>query len=89
MNKNYKLVGTRRYREAMNLRKIYCEGNFGIMKENHNLRITRRRGIQNVLTQCLFSAMALNIKKLIKYGHQPVRACYKSLYIHKNVLPLH
>jgi transposase len=81
MNKNYKLIDSFRYTEAMTLRRIYCEGNFGIMKENHNLRKTRKRGIKNVLEQCLFSALALNIKKLIKYSKGECKAYIKALTI--------
>lgn len=76
------LIDSFRYTEAMTLRRIYCEGNFGIMKENHNLRKTRKRGIKNVLEQCLFSALALNIKKLIKYSKGESTAYVKAIAIY-------
>lgn len=82
MDKNYKFIDTHRYTEAMALRRIYCEGNFGIMKENHNLRKTRKRGIKNVLEQCLFSALTINIKKLIKYSSGENKANENALTIY-------
>jgi len=58
---------TPRYYEVQRLRRIYCEGNFALQKENHNLRNTRKRGNKNVTEHCLFSALALNLKRLVKY----------------------
>ena len=54
------------YREAMKLRKIWCEGNFAHQKQRHNLRHTFKRGIERVTEQCLLSACALNLKRLVK-----------------------
>jgi len=62
--KNY---GTKRYYEVKAKRKIYCEGNFAIQKDNHNLRRTRKRGNEAVAEHCLCSALALNLKRLVKH----------------------
>ena len=62
-----KFVGTQEYYDAMRLRKIWCEGNFSHQKEHHNLKRTRKRGIERVTEQCLLSACALNLKRLIKH----------------------
>jgi len=59
--------GTPRYYDIQRLRKIYCEGNFALQKDNHNLRSTRKRGNKNVAEHCLLSALALNLKRLVKY----------------------
>lgn len=59
-------IGTHRYKQIQRQRQIVCEGNFGLQKRCHNLRFTRKRGIENVLEQCLLSASALNLKRLIK-----------------------
>lgn len=59
-------IGTPEYRAAMRLRKIWCEGNFSHQKANHNLTRTRKRGIERVTEQCLLSACALNLKRLVK-----------------------
>lgn len=60
------IINTPEYFEAMRLRKIWCEGNFSHQKERHNLRRTRKRGIEKVTEQCLLSACALNLKRLVK-----------------------
>lgn len=53
------------YNAAMRLRQIWCEGNFSHQKERHNLRRTRKRGIERVTEQCLLSTCALNLKRLV------------------------
>jgi len=59
--------GTSRYFEVQRKRRVYCEGNFALQKDNHNLRRTRKRGNAKVTEHCLFSAMALNLKRLVKH----------------------
>lgn len=59
--------GTQRYSEVQRKRKVFCEGNFALQKDNHNLRRTRKRGNENVTEHCLCSALALNLKRLVKY----------------------
>ena len=61
-----KNLNTPEYHAAMQLRKIWCEGNFAHQKEQHNLRRTFKRGIEKVTEQCLLSACALNLKRLVK-----------------------
>ena len=63
--KQTKNLETPEYYSAMRLRKIWCEGNFSHQKERHNLRRTRKRGIEKVTEQCLLSACALNLKRLV------------------------
>ena len=58
--------GTTEYYEAMRLRKIWCEGNFSHQKERHNLKRTFKRGIKKITEQCLLSACALNLTRLVK-----------------------
>ena len=58
--------GTGTYKRMLTRRSVVCEGNFGLQKRCHNLRFTRKRGIENVLEQCLLSASALNLKRLVK-----------------------
>lgn len=64
-------VGTSKYNEIMIRRQVVCEGNFALQKRCHNLRFTRFRGVENVTIQCLLSASALNLKRLVKYGNIP------------------
>ncbi len=59
-------INTPEYHNAMRLRQIWCEGNFAHQKEQHNLRRTFKRGIEKITEQCLFSACALNLKRLVK-----------------------
>lgn len=59
-------IETPAYYSAMRLRKIWCEGNFSHQKQRHNLRRTFKRGIEKVTEQCLLSACALNLKRLVK-----------------------
>lgn len=61
-----KAIDTPEYYKAMRLRQIWCEGNFAHQKEQHNLRRTFKRGIEKVTEQCLLSACALNLKRLVK-----------------------
>lgn len=61
-----KNINTPEYFAAMRLRQIWCEGNFSHQKQRHNLRRTLKRGIEKVTEQCLLSACALNLKRLVK-----------------------
>lgn len=61
-----KFVDTDEWKDALRLRQIWCEGNFARQKESHNLNRTRRRGIENMREQCLLSACALNLKRMVK-----------------------
>ncbi|WP_158607027.1 IS1182 family transposase [Paenibacillus ginsengarvi] len=64
--RNKERAKTDEYRNLMRLRSIWCEGTFGIMKQSHNLSRTHKRGIRNATEHCLFSALSLNIKRMIK-----------------------
>jgi transposase len=57
---------TDEYKLVQKLRRVWCEGSFGTMKLQHNLYKTYKRGIEKILEQCLFSALALNLKRMIK-----------------------
>lgn len=77
---NKKKVGTFLYREIMKRRKCICEGNFALQKRCHNLKFTRKRGIEKVREQCLLSATVLNLKRLVKYGAAPLRLAAISIH---------
>lgn len=66
LDTNRKNVNTFEYFSAMRLRQIWSEGNFAHQKERHNLRRTFKPGIEKVTEQCLLSACALNLKRLVK-----------------------
>jgi IS5 family transposase len=61
-----KLVGTERYYYLQRRRRVICEGNFANMKDNGNLRKTRKRGLENATEHCLLCAIALNLRKMVK-----------------------
>ncbi|WP_418790466.1 IS1182 family transposase [Phosphitispora sp. TUW77] len=65
-DKTHTRQGSVEYTRIRKLRRMWCEGTNGILKENHNLSKARRRGIANVLEQCLLSALVINIKRYIK-----------------------
>lgn len=83
--RNHALIGTALYRYVMRKRQVICEGNFALQKRCHNLRFTRKRGVEKVREQCLFSAMALNLKRLVKYGTAPLRPAVPSLIYSLNI----
>lgn len=59
-------VGTPEYLMMMRLRKIWAEGSFAVLKREHCLSKIRKRGILAVTEECLLSAMALNLKRMVK-----------------------
>lgn len=70
-------------------RRIYCEGNFALQKDNYNLRRTRKRGNRNVTEHCLLSALALNLKRLVRYlRNNLITFCFNcsfAFFLTKNV----
>jgi hypothetical protein len=54
------------YREVFKKRQIWCEGTFAVQKARHNLRNLFRRGLWAAQDHCLLSAIALNLKRLVK-----------------------
>ena len=58
--------GTALHAYILGLRQIWCEGSFAAQKARHNLRSLYRRGLEAAETHCLLSAMALNLKRMVK-----------------------
>jgi len=54
------------YVKAKRLRGIWAEGAFAVLKNFHNLKRHRKRGISHATEECLLSATALNLKRFIK-----------------------
>jgi len=63
---NSKKVGTSDYLRVMRLRKIWAEGTFSVLKREHKLNKIQKRGLQKATEECLLSATALNLKRLVK-----------------------
>ena len=59
-------VGTAEYWQMMKKRKIWAEGSFSVLKREHNLSTIRKRGILAATEECLLSALALNLKRMVK-----------------------
>lgn len=66
LEENIQRAKTSEYKLVQKLRRVWCEGSFGTMKSKHNLYKTYKRGIEKIQEQCLFSALALNLKRIIK-----------------------
>ncbi|MFQ9800020.1 MAG: transposase [Clostridia bacterium] len=58
--------GTALHSYILEQRQIWCEGSFAAQKARHNLRKLYRRGLEAAETHCLLSAMALNLKRMVK-----------------------
>ena len=58
-------VGSEPYWDMMKKRKIWAEGSFSVMKREHCLSFIRKRGIQAAMEECLLSAMAVNLKRMV------------------------
>lgn len=58
--------GTPIHRRILNVRQIWCEGSFAAQKSMHNLTRLFRRGLEAAEDHCLLSAMALNLKRMVK-----------------------
>jgi transposase len=54
------------YKHVKRLRGIWAEGAFAAMKNYHNLKRHRKRGLHRATEECVLSATALNIKWFIK-----------------------
>lgn len=54
------------YKEMKRLRSIWAEGTFAVLKREHNLKITIKRGLHRVKEECLLSVLALNLKRMVK-----------------------
>jgi len=49
----------------MKLRQIWAEGTFAVLKREHCLRSIRKRGILRAKEECVLSATALNMKRMV------------------------
>ena len=58
--------GSEDYKEALKKRQILSEGSFAVQKRAHNLKQILRYGLEAAETHCLLSAIALNLKRMLK-----------------------
>jgi len=72
---------TQRYNEIMLYRKIWCEGTFAHQKAWHSLTRAKMRGIAQTKGQCLLSACAVNIKRMIKWMKSTASSHQRSVFL--------
>ncbi len=53
-------------RHILKLRQVWCEGAFAAQKARHNLTRLFRRGLEAAEDHCLLSAIAFNIKRMVR-----------------------
>jgi transposase len=58
--------GTPEHKRILALRQIWSEGTFAAQKARHNLSRLYRRGLEAAEEHCLMSAMAINLKRMVK-----------------------
>jgi transposase len=54
------------YYAMRRLRSIWSEGTFAALKDQHNLKRIKKRGIHRATEECLLAALALNLKRIAK-----------------------
>lgn len=64
--RNIKNVGTGDYLRVIRLRKIWAEETFAVLNREHKLNKIQKKGLQKAIEECLLSATALNLKRLVK-----------------------
>lgn len=64
--RNRQRYETPAYKSMKRLRGIWAEGAFSVLKREHNLSKAKKRGLQRVSEECLLSALALNLKRMVK-----------------------
>lgn len=64
--RNRKKCETQTYKAMKRLRGIWAEGTFSVLKREHCIKRTTKRGLHKVTEECLLSALALNLKRMVK-----------------------
>jgi transposase len=83
VKRHHKNDGSPEYKAALRARQIWSEGTFAAQKERHNLKRIFRRGIEAAETHCLLSAIAVNLKRMVKcvkYAKNETKAAVSVVY---------
>ena len=64
--RNRQRYETSEYKAMKRLRSIWAEGTFAALKREHNLSMMKKRGLYRATEECLLSALALNLKRIVK-----------------------
>ena len=67
VKRSHEKDGTPEHKRILALRQIWCEGTFSTQKARHCLQRLYRRGLAAAEEHCLMSAIAVNLKRLVKY----------------------
>lgn len=54
------------YKAMKRLWSIWAEGSFAVLKREHSMSRAKMRGCERIREHCLFSALALNLKRMVK-----------------------
>lgn len=66
VRRSHRKDGTPEHKRVLALRQIWSEGTFAAQKARHNLSRLYRRGLRAAEEHCLMSAMAINLKRMVK-----------------------
>ena len=70
--RNRQRYETPKYKAMKRLRGIWAEGAFAVLKREHNLDTITKRSLHRATEECLLSALALNLKRMVKVlGTEP------------------
>ena len=69
--RNRQRYETPAYKAMKRLRSIWAEGAFSVLKREHNLARAKKRGLHRVYEECLLSALALNLKRMVRVLDKP------------------
>lgn len=70
--RNRKRYETQEYAVMKRLRSIWAEGTFAALKREHNIARAKKWGLQRIYEECLLSALALNLKRMVKAMDMPL-----------------
>ena len=79
VRRNHEKDGTLEHRRVLALRQIWCEGTFAAQKARHNLRRLYRRGLKAAEEHCLLSAIAVNLKRMVKHMKEIPSSVYSGM----------
>ena len=65
-HRNRQRYKTSAFKAMKRLRSIWAEGTFSVLKREHNLMSMKKRGLFRANEECLLSALALNLKRMVR-----------------------
>jgi len=65
-HRNRQKIGSSNYMRVLWLRQIWAERTFAVLKREHKLNKIQKRSLHKATEECLLSATALNLQRLVK-----------------------